>query len=207
MAISWYKTVSALNRLGIQDGFYLGRRVITRDSRIDDGISIGEQPREAVVVDFNNSEVLKEMYYSINDDLRRSKRIYYLEGFILQNVFDSVKEKFPFEKRSLVDNLLAKYGAAPDQKISLDIFLYEGIGTCVHSSLTCGVLLEKFIDMDIIHGKVSVDRNCLYGRNGGGHAWCRYTSSLGQVVILDVMLDFIGDISNGLWDYKRPEEK
>ncbi|MFA5183506.1 MAG: hypothetical protein WC405_19510 [Syntrophales bacterium] len=173
------------------------------------GVYLGKSQRDAITVDIDPSRgyvQLQALYdkakaaASINGEVRR--------GLILNAVYEAVNSAFRTRNENAVQSLLAKYGVGPDQKIALDVFIAEGTGVCRHVSLACTALLEMFKKEGHIRGTASVDRN---GLEIGAHAWCRYTSSSGEVFILDPMHGYIGSLNesreNAYWDYFRPEDR
>jgi len=213
----WNKTYAMRNRLAsqgkieVRDGrdFYMGRPIIHRDSEVDGGVYLGASEREAIVVDSQKYPGLKKLYQtarakaSIDGKTRKN--------LVLEAVFQAVKEAMPKQDEKAVEEIVKKYGAQNDGKISLDVFLNEGIGVCRHDALASAGTLEFFKKDGTISGKPSVDRNAdsLDGKVQG-HAWCRYLNSIGQVFILDIAQDFIGRLEKApdknRWAYERPED-
>ena len=123
-------------------------------------------------------------------------------------LFDLVKEKMPYNSAK-VDSIHRNYGGEPDQKIGLNRYLKSHAGVCRHQALLAAYLLEKLVDDGYLGGKVSVDRNVILGL--GGHAWVRYTTSWGKVVILDIAQNCFGSLDKlkkegTHWFYERPED-
>lgn len=201
----WNRSIGMKERLGIKGETYKGRPIIERDSRIDGGVCLGRYRREAIVVDSSYSPYLVGLYNivekgaSIGDSVMRDR--------ILKSVFINVVNAMPKQDENAVANLVRKHNVGDDGLISLETFVREGTGVCRHDALICAFLLEKFKDNGFIRGKPSVDRNY---HDKGAHAWCRYTSHSGTVVILDVMQKYFGLLKNsgknGRWDYRRPED-
>lgn len=207
MTKSWICTREAKSRLAgrIHNGIYFGRHIIERDTPIDKGVSLGTIPREALVVDYNKSSALKNLYKiayskaSINSKIVRDR--------VLHAVYLTVDEAFPIRSNEEVEKIIAEYGGFDDQKVSLNHFIEKGAGVCRHFALTNGVLLEVFKREGHIKGNPSIDRN----RDiFSGHMWTRYTNSNRSVIILDQAQGFFGfleeAICRGLWDYRRPGE-
>lgn len=223
--------------------YYGGRLIIHRDSPIDGGVYLSEGEGEAIVVDSATQPLIRAAYDSVKssveeearlqkatlgkEDLRRAYNLrlaeWNPERLILETVYNYVKETTNrdiekdehYEKKVLqkVGELLAKMEIKPDQEVKLENFLEAEIGVCKHMALTMGVLLEMFQRDGLLDGKISVDRNYGAGEDGGGHAWCRYTSNGGEVYILDAAQGFFGTMGKilempqgRLWDYRRPDE-
>jgi hypothetical protein len=208
---TWNKSVGMKRRLidkiqykqGIP--YYNGRRVIERDSPIDGGVCLGEGEREAIVVDSVKYPEIRGLYEIAKEKATRNGRID--KNYILNAVFNTVKEALPKQNNALVEQIVAKYEASRDKEIPIDIFVMNKAAVCRQDAILCGVLLEKFKKEGYIRGKISIDRN---SREEGGHVWCRYTSSAGEVTILDVAQNFFDDIEKATekrWSYKRPGEK
>ena len=200
--------------------YYLGRHIIGRDTKIDGGVYLGSGAREAIVVDFENSPELQNIYR------RTVKRLTTVDGFqkdkVITVVYDSVLEAMPptHDKNAvdkLIDRLDIENGTNlhEDGKISLNRFIEAGVSECRHYALTAGVILEKLKENGHINGTVSVDRNsadyyCGGVLDGGGHAWVRYTNSIGKIYIIDVAKTFKGPMNDGLqkdrWPYEREKD-
>ena len=203
--MNWQRTQMARERLEdkleYRDGvpYFKGRRVIERDSPIDEGVYVGAHGREAIVVRYGRSPKLKEMYSNLK-----------LEGEeeeILRSVYDVVDKTLRNRSEGAVKFLSRIIGGPrKDTKISLNSFLTQGIGVCRHGSLACGALIERLIKQNVLKGKVSVDRNDIYK---SAHAWCRYEDENGKATILDTRQGYFGsgDPSDAKWVYGRPEEK
>lgn len=202
----WDRTKMAYERLEDKldaDGKYQGRHIIGRDTPIDGGVSLGGSSREAIVVDSKQYPKIRELYQlaktkaSENGRVNRSK--------VLRAVYDTVTEALPTQDNGEVENLVKKLDVRDDKKISLDVFIERGVGVCMHSALTAGVLLELFKNDGYIGGNISVDRN---NTSLGAHAWARYTTSDGTAMILDVTQKYFGTLDNaasqGRWPYERP---
>lgn len=210
---NWDKTQNMKKRLQAEDkldstcgeDLYQGRPIIHRDSPVNGGVYLGEGRREAIVVDFDkHGERLKELYQtakrraSVNGHVRRDA--------VLKSVFTTVEEALPIQDEEAVKALCKKLGVENDGKVSLDVFIDAKTGVCRHLALTCAALLEIFKRDGHIAGNPSVDRNSDYA---GGHAWCRYTNSGGEVFILDVAQHYLGELNDAdknRWAYKRPED-
>lgn len=201
----WSRTMFSTKRLEdvLEEGMYKGRRIIKRDSTIDGGVYLGAHHREAIVVDSEKSHSIKELYAKARDRALIDKvDISIAKGLILNAVFDIVKEAMNYDEKA-VDALVDSVNCGKDGKMPLGIFIRNHAGVCRHMALACGVLLELFKRDGFVSGNVNIDRNT----DKGGHAWCRYTNSGGEVYILDVAQDYVGRLEKATnWDYRRPDE-
>ena len=113
----------------------------------------------------------------------------------------------PTQSDTAVKRIIREYGVANEINIALDIFLIEGIGLSRHYALACTALLELFKKDGLLRGSPSID---LKRVGSGNHVWCRYTSSKGEVYILDAAKKYFGKLEhvpneNKLL-YKRPDD-
>jgi hypothetical protein len=206
----WGRTMMAkerINPIASQSVNMFGNRfIIERDSRIENGVYIGGASREAIVVDWKKPK-LNELYDNIFKALGSDKR--YHKTLLLASVFETVKKAFPNLSVSETDQLLQRYEVKPNRKVYIDVFIANGTGVCGHVALCCAALIERLTDEGHLSGKVSVDRNSISSK--GAHAWCRYTNGAGEVIILDVMQNYLGKLSSSAakasWDYFRPEDR
>ncbi len=199
---------------------YQGRHIIGRDSALNGGVYTGTYGGEAIVVDTEKypdefEELLSDVRSRIVDKSGREQR-----GKVLGAVFDVVSEKMRYSQEG-VEKILGEIAENQGRsdfrdgtKIPLNEFILEGVGVCRHQALAAGVLLERLKDDGLIRGQVSVDRSQRWSPKGEpeGHAWVRYTSHSGAVVILDVAQGYFGPLEDSEgrkrgWDYLRPEEQ
>lgn len=190
-----------------RNGSWMGRRIIGRDVRINGGVYLGGGSREAIVVDDNKQEALRQAYDHVVNRIKAQGGDF--KRLALREVFDYVKQVMPYSQDA-VDNVARTYDVKPDGKVGLGRYVENRGGVCRHQALLCGYLLERLVEEGKLAGKVSVDRNFVRGQ--GGHAWCRYTNSKGEAFILDVAQDYAGKLfdikeSNHRWVYQRPEDK
>lgn len=215
----WNKTELAQERLkerGLYEepdresktGYYLRRPIIGRDTPINGGIYVGGGEREAILVDdsFEKSklhDVYDELIQVRSEDVKRGR--HFKEG-LLTDVFELVQKRLPY-RPDIVRQLAIKNKIKPDQKVSLTAYLKAGGGVCRHQALLVAYLLERAGKEGKVSGKVSIDRNFVPGV--GGHAWIRYTNSIGDVIVIDparqitATLDELPDEIRKL--YERPK--
>lgn len=191
----WGRSITAEDR--VQDrldpnGRYQGRQLIARDSPIDGRVSIGGWYREAIVVEFEESDILKSIYEMISKRASGALRFLDKEA-ILRNTYEFVRKAFDKGGEEEVTRFVDSLNAGDDVKVRLDVFLQNRVGVCRHYALTAGVLLEKFIRDGHLKGKLNVDRNEIQGR--GAHEWARYTTWKGTPHIMDCSLEFFGTLA------------
>jgi len=194
-------------------GKYQGRRQIHRDSKINGGVYLTVSPienmpiSEACVVDDKTQPVLLRCYGELRmrAELAQKQDNLPLNHVILDEVFQYVGEKLPYNL-DFVKTFASN--CEPGTKVALEVYIENQAGVCRHQSLLAGYLLEKLVNDNVLHGKVSVERNFIPGE--GGHSWVRYTNSAGDVYILDPAQHFIGTLEEAkrgaCWDYRRPKE-
>jgi len=197
------------SNFGSQNGYYQGRLIIGRDTRINTGVYLGANNREAIVVDdsYKNSE-LKRVYFNvINKRMKDVSQGIALSEGLLRDLLDIVQQEIPYDSNK-VELFHLKQGDIADKKIALDAYIRLGAGVCRHQALLGAYVLERMIEEGRITGKVSIDRNFVRGK--GGHAWIRYTRGDGAVFIVDPAQNYIGyldDIKdNKRWFYERPSD-
>jgi hypothetical protein len=186
--------------------FYLGRRVITRDSPIRGGVYLGCYEREAIVVS-DDDGVLPDMYRSLRRKLGWMRRGE--SESVLRKVYEFVREMMP-QGSDAVYRVVAELDVHDDAKVSLSRFVAKRCGVCRHRALFAADLLERLVADKVIKGRVSCDRN---ETNEGGHAWARFTTKGGRVFILDAGLGDFGELYGrsqhkleARWAYHRPED-
>lgn len=194
------------------------RETIGKDTQIDQGVYEGTYGGEKIVVDLENSPFIRAALETIkrtitNTEGRPDKDL------AMDAVFQYVKENMAYDQDK-VDEIFRVDGDGKDgKKISLDVFVENKAGVCRHQALFAGALLESLKNEGILTGQVSVDRNemKINEKDKDGHAWTRYTTSRGEVYILDIaqlngvvkLDDLMRARMNGnkrVWDYGRPED-
>jgi len=190
-----------------KEKFFLGYPTISRDTKINGGISIGEEPREAIIVDDTTDSKLLSIFNILLE--RRKTAMSQGKDFkkgLLNDVYQLAGEIIPYNMNRVHD--LVSTIPTPDYPIRLSEFF--GGGVCRHQALLIGYLLEKLRDMGYVEGTTSIDRNFIPDK--GGHTWVRYTNSSGRVIILDLAQKFLGNLDEikseeDRWFYERPLEK
>src|SRR5262245_17003241 len=209
--MKWDRTARAIERLTSrgqisQSGAtkrYHNRDIIGRDSPIDGGVYLGAYQREAIVVDFISSPMLKSIFERTK--LEISAQSLRAEFDILNAVYTAVSQVMAYDQNA-VEELVREQDVKEDGEINLDVFADRGIGVCRHMALTCGVIIERLIEEGVIEGSVSIDRKTF---KEWGHAWCRYKGTDGAVFIIDVAQKYCGKLSSPsvIRKYSRPVEE
>ncbi len=204
-------TVDARRLFGETHG---NRRILGRDEDPRGKVLYTAARGEAIVVDPDKYPAQYEKWYSelenrASDGSNRVQR-----SKVLGSAFSLVSEKMKYSQEG-VDTILRENGAVNDgDKIELSVFMEDGVGVCRHQALVVATLLNQAKDAGHIRGDISVDKSEQWSPDGdrGGHAWVRYTSYGGDVMILDVAQGFAGTLEESRqrqegWNYLRPEDK
>ena len=174
-----------------KDGMYRGRFAIEDDTPIIGGVSYGEHRGEAVVVNPEGTPKYYQDWYqesiaraSLHGVIRREK--------VLRGVYDTVDARMRYSKDGVDDIVQDRMG----KKIDLGVFMKAGVGVCRHQALACAALLEFHKDDRHIRGTPRVNRNIRVrkGAEPEGHAWARYNSHDGSIMILDVAQWYFGTL-------------
>ncbi len=163
-------------------GIYDGRPVIGETSRVNGGIYIGVVPQEAVVVDDKHGELdrlYNELVMRLSEiSLERTLE----ENEILPEVAALVAKRLRFDEHAF-DSICAREGINNDDKVAIDMFLFEGIGVARHQVLTAAYLIERLRARNLLQGFASIDgiSTHLMGRDER----LTYTSPRGYLFIFD----------------------
>lgn len=207
-------------------GRYSGRPVIGSGmSRIIGGVYLGANAREAIVVDDSPEnpagQLLDKIYRERFQPLLRQLAIGYrssLRDTALFAVYQAVLQTMPYNARMTREMVEHYTGGQPDKKLHLAVFAYHHLGVCRHQALLAAYLLEKLLtekDKELrLKGSFSVERNQLASSDESlelAHVWVRYTTSDGEVFILDPAQQKFGRLRDligkpGAWEYARPED-
>jgi hypothetical protein len=190
-----------------RNGKWLGRPIIGRDTPINGGVYLVGGIDEAVVVDDTKQPELIETYQQLKQIIaQRTQQKENYKKHILDDTFDLVQQVMPYSMESVVQ-ISRELSLKPDQKVALSAYINNQGGVCRHQALLCAYLLEKLKSEGFIRGQASIDRNSILGK--GGHAWVRYTNSVGEIFIIDPAQDFLDKLNNAgenEWFYQRPED-
>jgi hypothetical protein len=212
----WDKTFGAKRKLESKgklqaEDKYHGKPLITRDSKVIDGVYVSASKGGAPAIVVQRTPELEKLYQKALSKATVGGRIDKTK--VLRAVYDTVRETIKYDEGA-DERLVQQYGLKPDDEISLDAYIKEHAGVCKHAALLCTAILERFKENGHIRGTPRVNRNSRYnpreGRGAGGHAWCRYKNSRGDVFILDTVQGFIGSLKDAKgkarWAYERPDD-
>lgn len=192
-----------------KEQYYMGRRIIKRDSPINKGVYFVGGLDESIVVDDEKDVFLQKSYADLTRWIRvqQSQRSLRIDD-VINHIWQDAMNAMPYNLRKVDDFV---HRSAINQKIYLGAFSKDGncgAAVCRHQGLYCAYLLEKLISDGYFGGKVSVDRNYVTGV--GGHAWARYTTYNGRVIIIDPAQKYCGSLDavpENRWFYQRPGER
>lgn len=190
-------------------GSYYGHHIIDSDAKITGGIYLGQPAREAIWID-PLSHNLENIFNILNSKIRQLKEALgpRLEERILEDILKLARETFPRDTENALKQLRHNLRLSPDSEVSLDSFILNETGEADHQALLAGYLLERTQNesSQYIPGNISIDRNWLPGNS---HTWIRYTSSNGDVYIIDPKKNYLGMLDNyscNRWPYERPSD-
>lgn len=132
-------------------GFFNGRHIIGKSTRVQGGVYIGILPQEAVVVD--------DKYRSLNrafDELMRRllslpKEAQTSEGIVLRAAVEHAERLMKVDYSAL-KTLSFHLERQDDQKVMLDAYLDAGAGAPRHLVLLKAYFLEKLKDRGLLNG-------------------------------------------------------
>jgi len=192
------------------------RHLINRDTDVIGGVWGGNEA-EALVVDYDES---KPFYDELLDEVKRRSsrpgengRPVIDKKYVLNAVLETVRDKmrYSLEEES---RIFQEYGGGQkDRKVSLAIYIAEGVGVCRHQALAAAAMLELLRREGVIKGSARVNRSVQWPEEGepGGHAWVRYTNSGNEVYIIDPAQNYIGPLEEAShrksgWNYLLPTD-
>ncbi|MFA5185170.1 MAG: hypothetical protein WC551_01670 [Patescibacteria group bacterium] len=207
-------------------GYFSGRPIIGSGmGNINGGVYLGVNAREAVVVDDNREkpggETLQALYSEIvlpKIDRAAKKYGRNPKDVAIAVIFNVVTEVLPYDKEKSEALIQQLTNGRSDGKVHLASFLNFGAGVCRHQALLVAYLIEKLMQEDNpayrLNGQLSIERNkvALTNENlAGAHAWVRYTSTSGEIRIIDIAQKRCGRLEKlinepGAWEYARPED-
>jgi hypothetical protein len=138
-------------------GFYKGRFIIGECTRINGGIFVAIDPYEEIVVDEVHGALL-HLYTELMSRLARKGlgATAAKEYQVVTEVIMLVRQKLLYCEQATA-SLLSLRDTIPGQKISIDIFIHEGIGAARHQVVAAAYLLEKLKDAGILQGGTYID--------------------------------------------------
>ncbi|MBN8549441.1 MAG: hypothetical protein J0M12_09015 [Deltaproteobacteria bacterium] len=163
-------------------GTFGGRPIIGESTPINGGIYLGVTPQEAIVVDDKHGgleRLYKELVVRLSEvSLDRALE----EKEILPEVAALVAKHLKFNERA-VTAACEREGVQADEKVAIDMFLYEGVGAARHQVLTAAYLIERLKVRNLLQGCVSIESTSTHLM--GGDERLTYTSPRGYLFIFD----------------------
>lgn len=164
------------------NGFYAGRPIIKDAAPIGGGIYLGLVGHEAVVVD-ERGECLKDAYEELLARLMRYGTLRdKSERAVVSEAVALARDLLRYDEE-LVSHILERETIECDQRVSLDLFLREGIGAARHQVLLSGWLLEQLKKNSIIKGNIHIESTL--DPNSAPLERLGYTTLSGDSVVFD----------------------
>lgn len=163
-------------------GKFGGRHVIGENTAINGGVYLGAFPQEAIVVDdrhgalerLYNQLVVKLAEVSIDRKLEESEILPELASLVVQNLcFDERQVREITEREKIL----------PDDKVAIDMYLYEHVGVARHQVLVAAYLIERLKKRGVLSGHMSIDS--MSNHIKGQDERLVYTSPHGYLFIFD----------------------
>ncbi len=127
--IRWDRTDVGRVRLWLDErlerGYYCGRHLIGRDTKIDKGVYIGHTSREAILVDFENSPLLQRYFYEAIEQSEAMTRCRFPP--FLEAVYDLVPRKMVYAEEK-TERFIREQNLGKDGLISLERFVEQRYG-------------------------------------------------------------------------------
>ncbi|MDD3375317.1 MAG: FHA domain-containing protein [Candidatus Omnitrophica bacterium] len=141
----------------------------------------GRDTREVIKVDWENDEILNQIYKNAISHLDKSKAdqdtlLYKLD--YLESVYDAVDAAIRYDEYAFSD----KAG----EEVLIGETLEKG-GVCRHMGILVASVLEKMIKEGYLRGKV-------YYVRGPGHGWAVYQAKSGSYRVFDIAQNYFGDV-------------
>ncbi len=156
---------------------------------IEGRIDLSYFPLTPFTIDFENSEILKELYSRANRVYIGSKKGT-LSG--LQSIAQVTSEVFSIRSTPAVNRFAATTLGEKGEDYSLDDHLKAGIGDCTHSSVTVAALAEQFKRNHLLQGVPSLGETRVdTGDKEEGHVWAKWRRG-SKTWVVDVMYGFVG---------------
>lgn len=163
-------------------GLFGGRPIIGESTPINGGIYLGVVSQEALVIDDKHGgleRLYKELVVRLSEvSLDRTLE----EKEILPEVAALTAKHLKFSE-SAVESICKREGIQPDDKVAIDMFLFEGIGVARHQVLVAAYLIERLKVRNLLQGCVSIKSTSTHLM--GGDECLTYTSPRGYLFIFD----------------------
>lgn len=137
-------------------GRFGDRHIIGESSKINGGVYIGVVPQEAVVIDDRHGG-LERIYNQLVVRLSEISLDRTLdEKEILPEIAALVVHALRFDE-SAVRSVCEREEIAADDKVAIDMFIHEGIGSARHQVLVAAYLIERLRARNLLQGFARID--------------------------------------------------
>lgn len=137
-------------------GSFGGRHVIGESTPINGGVYVGVVPQECLVVDDKHG-ALERVYNELVVRLAEVSIDRKLdENEILPEVANLVMKQLKFDEQ-LTREITEREGIAPDDKVAIDMYLYEHVGVARHQVLVAAYLIERLKKRGVLNGCFTLD--------------------------------------------------
>ena len=180
-----HKDFSPVRTSDFPYGAFTGRPIIGEYSRINGGVYLSANAREAIVVDERYGGL--ELIYSqlmVNFVRRNGTRVQKgTETDLVKAAIELAQTKLTYVSEQTIDMLGQKEVLRSDEKVTLDVFIEHGLGTSRHQVLLAAYLLEKLKDKGYLHGQIILDSTMNKGKNTPEKLI--YSSESGDLFVFD----------------------
>lgn len=180
-------------------------RILGRNRPFDQGVYLGGGIRPAIVIDKQSDIALREFTEGFMQRAHKSGALHN-ESQLLVAAYSYVGRKIVNDSAA-DDKVMKHYNIAKDEEVLLGAYIDNRGGVCAHKSLILGSLLESLKNHGYLRGDISFERNQVVGQ--GAHAWIRYTTTDGRIIIADPTHYKFGELQNldaNRWVYERVHE-
>lgn len=190
------------HKIGETEPISFGFRDAGRSTPFDERGQPTKQPRREIIVAASSAQdsVLKQAIdTAVAATINRTElaRIDYLNDY----VGDLLKVNDPDQNRALLDRIAGE-GGARGAEISLGQMIAAGTGVCRHRSLLFKVIADQLgIPAALVRGNYlrrGADGGKEKENTRGGHAWNEVVLRSGERILVDVMHNFVAELSDPL---------
>ncbi|MBX7143480.1 MAG: hypothetical protein K1X79_03440 [Oligoflexia bacterium] len=137
-------------------GSFGGRHIIGESTPINGGVYIGVVPQECLVVDDKHG-ALERVYNELVVRLAEISIDRKLdENEILPEIANLVLKHLKFDDQQTRE-ITEREGIAADDKVAIDMYLYEHVGVARHQVLVAAYLIERLKKRGVLNGCFTLD--------------------------------------------------